>query len=286
MQLDQTRIVIRERDQWDLLDLSLHVIRAHGLQLLITSLGGAIPFAILNYWLLRDLPLSEAGDYWTYTWRMLLLVAFEMPLASAFSTMLLGQAMFTGAFDYRRIVQQTIESLPQLIWFQIILRAFFMPQVFFWGGMQRDFAPLLVLWMLLWLVPYSSWPYLNEAILLERNPLFRRPGSLSTWRRSRVLHARAGGDLFARVLAALTLGLLLVSALWLACWHFRGVLGDEFTFDRAMFTIYLPLSLWIIAGYFTVVRFLSYLDLRIRREGWEVELTLRAEADRLSRQHS
>jgi hypothetical protein len=30
-------------------------------------------------------------------------------------------------------------------------------------------------------------------------------------------------------------------------------------------------------GYLTVVRFLAYLDLRIRREGWEAELMMRAE---------
>ena len=33
-----------------------------------------------------------------------------------------------------------------------------------------------------------------------------------------------------------------------------------------------------------VVRFLSYLDLRIRHEGWEVELLMRAEALRLATQ--
>ena len=42
-----------------------------------------------------------------------------------------------------------------------------------------------------------------------------------------------------------------------------------------------PLSMWIAAGYLTVVRFLGYLDLRIRHEGWEVELRMRAEATRL-----
>jgi hypothetical protein len=46
----------------------------------------------------------------------------------------------------------------------------------------------------------------------------------------------------------------------------------------------LPVVLWIVGGYMTVVRFLGYLDLRIRREGWEVELTMRAEAARLARQ--
>ena len=46
------------------------------------------------------------------------------------------------------------------------------------------------------------------------------------------------------------------------------------------------LAIWIVVGYFSVVRFLSYLDLRIRREGWEVELRMRAEGARLTRRHA
>ncbi len=45
-----------------------------------------------------------------------------------------------------------------------------------------------------------------------------------------------------------------------------------------------PLALWLVIGFAAVARFLSYLDVRIRREGWEVELTLRAEAARLAGQ--
>ena len=47
---------------------------------------------------------------------------------------------------------------------------------------------------------------------------------------------------------------------------------------------YYPLALWLVLGFFAVVRFLGYLDLRIRREGWEVELMMRAEGARLERQ--
>jgi hypothetical protein len=39
-----------------------------------------------------------------------------------------------------------------------------------------------------------------------------------------------------------------------------------------------------VIGFFAIVRFLSYLELRIRAEGWEIELLLRAEAARLARQ--
>jgi hypothetical protein len=45
----------------------------------------------------------------------------------------------------------------------------------------------------------------------------------------------------------------------------------------------MQLAFWIVAVYFAVVRFLSYLDGRIRNEGWEVELLLRAQRGRLTR---
>ena len=43
----------------------------------------------------------------------------------------------------------------------------------------------------------------------------------------------------------------------------------------------LPVAMWLVFAFFAVVRFLAYLDLRIRREGWEVELMMRAEHTRL-----
>ena len=54
--------------------------------------------------------------------------------------------------------------------------------------------------------------------------------------------------------------------------------------DESPFTVQLclPLSMWMVAWFFTVFRFMSYLDTRIRQEGWEVELRLRAEAIRIA----
>ena len=50
--------------------------------------------------------------------------------------------------------------------------------------------------------------------------------------------------------------------------------------DVVTFTV-APVLLGVVA-FMAVVRFLSYLDLRIRHEGWEVELLMRAEAQRLA----
>ena len=48
--------------------------------------------------------------------------------------------------------------------------------------------------------------------------------------------------------------------------------------------VYVPVALWLIVIFSTVVRFLLYLDLRIRREGWEIELKVRAAANELKEQ--
>ena len=59
MQFDNTRIAIRERSYFDLLDLALLVIRRHALPLLIATAIGAAPMMLLNAWLLGDM-VSEA----------------------------------------------------------------------------------------------------------------------------------------------------------------------------------------------------------------------------------
>jgi hypothetical protein len=41
-----------------------------------------------------------------------------------------------------------------------------------------------------------------------------------------------------------------------------------------------PLALWAIALWGTILRFLVYMNTRIGGEGWELELKLKAEANR------
>ncbi|MEX2138269.1 MAG: hypothetical protein WD894_03355 [Pirellulales bacterium] len=285
MQFDKTRIVIRERALLDLLDLALHMVRVHWLPLLVASLVGVAPFVLLNYWLLADLTFVEEQDYAWYAFRMVLLVLFEAPLAAVPVTLLLGQAMFSERFAVARIVRQAIASLPQLFIYQFLIRGLLMPQALFWELFERDFTPFMWAYFIAWFVPFTYWPYIDEVILLERNPLRTGKSGRSTWKRSRVLHQGYYGDLFARLMGCAAIAAALATALWLASWYARGLFTQTNDFDSTMYTIYLPVALWIVAAFFNVVRFLSYLDLRIRREGWEVELMLRAEADRLARQY-
>ena len=60
-----------------------------------------------------------------------------------------------------------------------------------------------------------------------------------------------------------------------------GVLNLRANTEWSFAPYYWIAALWIIAGYAAVVRFLSYIDIRIRQEGWAVELRVRAEGQLL-----
>ena len=64
-------------------------------------------------------------------------------------------------------------------------------------------------------VPFVVNPYLNEIILLERNPLHEAERqSLSTSRRSSRLHQGNGGDFFLRWILNTLIGPILIVAIW------------------------------------------------------------------------
>ncbi len=277
MQLDQTRITIRERRFLELLDLGLRLVRMHPLALLAALAVGAAPWFALNYWLLHDWvspeePLRNLEDLGYYAGYMTVLVAWQMPLATAPLTLYLGQILFHQRADAGRMAAHLVGSLPQLVWYQGVMRGLFMFPVLMGG------VGLLV--VLAWFWPFAARTYLNEIILLERNPWRPRPGGLSTAKRAANLHRHALGNLFGQWLGALLIGTAWCIALLLAVWAFRGEYSYAGALDARMFLVYGPVAAWLVIGYFGIVRFLSYLDLRIRSEGWEIELRLRAEAAR------
>ena len=269
MQLDSTRIAIRERGFPEILDLSLRVIRVHGLPLLAALAAGVIPCQLFNYWLLSGLlegvDLEVEAPGW-YLFAFVVLVVWEMPLATAPMTLYLGQALFVEKPRAGPIARSLLASLPQLILYQVVLRG------------------LLTMLFVTWLVLFALWPYLNEVILLERNPWRRKQAGTSSFTRAGVIHALHLPELIGRWLTSTMLGAILLASIWFAMGFLRQSMFNGDGFDATMYAIYLPLATWLVLGYLAVVRFLSYLDLRIRGEGWEVELQMRAEAGRLARQ--
>lgn len=275
VQLDQNRIAIRERAFADVMDLALRVGRVYLGPLIVIFACTVIPVMALNAWLLADLiALGELDldmSFVPYAWTMLLLMLWEAPLVTAPITLFLGQALFAERPRSGRVVRDLLGSLPQMVWYQLVVRAVFMPLPF------------------TWFLPFAVWPYLSEVILLERNPWHsrskpRRSGRQCTRARTMALHGGYVGDLFVRWIASVGAGLLLLLSAWFSLVLLGNMLLGAGLWESPTFTVCFPLAMWLVIGYFAVVRFLGYLDLRIRREGWEVELLLRAEETRLTKQ--
>jgi hypothetical protein len=270
MQYDKARVVIRERGFGDILDLALLLIREHPWQLLLAALAGMLPFYLINAYLLDHLLDDELATFeqaWWYLYWSVTAMVLETPLATAPVTLYLGQAMFLEKPSVSRILRDLWRASGQLVLFQLVLR-----------GVLASCA-------LLWLAFFVGWPYLNEVILLEQNPLISdRKGQQTTWVRSGKLHGKMRAEILGRWLLACMVGGMLGAAVWGSLVVLHYVFAGFREPGAYLYTVYFQLAAWLTIGYFSVVRFLSYLDLRIRSEGWEVELAMRAEAARMQRQ--
>lgn len=301
MQLDQTRITVRERSMGEILDLSLQFLRQHAGPLLLTFAFGALPLALLNYlligWMmdleyLASLFLVEEGwEIIRYVWILSLLTIIEGPLASGFATAYLGRIVFEDRPRIWQLVIEVLKMAPRVIWSQLIVRGVGLAWLLalsidryseFQAGIEGFLLPLLVF---LNLAIRSFRPFINEIILLERNPILSRdPNTMTVGRRSGQLHNPSGGELFGRAILTGTVGFLMTVACFSTMLFLMGVFFNSWSPGPGMLLFGLPLAMWLVSVYLTVARFLSYLDLRIRQEGWEVELRMRAEAARMAPQ--
>ena len=112
MQLDKTRIVTRERDYLDILDLALRVVREFAGPLFLTLAVGVAPTMIFNAWLLAGYSDQDfdMGFPFLYTVLMTLLVGYQIPLVTAPVAVFLGDAVFTERPQPREILRK---FLPQ-----------------------------------------------------------------------------------------------------------------------------------------------------------------------------
>ena len=291
MQLDKTRIAIRQRDWLDLLDLALRVTRQHVGGLLGLWLLGVLPWVLVDVGLLSAVGVRLGqGDERTsqyYTLSFMLLV-WQIPLATAPLTIYLSRAMFTEP-RLGEVWRALAERGAQWLWYQGVVRGLF-PLVIVAVLASRADATWIGFFSfaaaLHWGVSVLYYPFLNEVLLLERNPWQRRPGGITTLARAMSIQRHMRGDIFVRgVLALFLAGLLFMSLLWslLGTWSFLNLRQETTPVEQLIATL---LAAWLVVGFFTVVRFLQYLDLRIGAEGWEVELVMRAEGARLSRPSS
>ncbi len=292
MEWDKTHIAIRERGLLETLDLSLQVLRHYLKPLLAAMAVGLVPLMLINYglmvWMLQGL---DAGRFpGRFLWHLTLLVILQAPLGSAPVTLFLGQAVFSDQPRLGGVLREFWQMLPRLLWCQLLVRG----AAFAWlllAALERDgefnfflegFVPLLLV-LYAWLFRMFH-PYVNEIVLLERAPLrAAAPDEVNLGQRSWNLHSAATGGLVLRALAAAAVGLMLVLGSYGSFLFLSGVLWNDWSQGPGLLAAGFPAALWLTALFLAVFRFLSYLDLRIRQEGWEVELRMRTEAARLTR---
>jgi hypothetical protein len=267
VEFDRARVAICERSWADNLDLALHLLRTYAAPLAVCALVTIVPLAVLNHLFITSLArdLGDEDTVFGVCYLLVMLVMIEAPLATAPMTLYLGQAVFVEKPTAASVARAFGATLGQLVLLQVLLRT------------------VLILPIVTWVFPYIIWPYLNEVILLERNPLVGRKGQLSTLKRNTMLHRASGGEYVLRALGSLGLSALLIVAVYLTeDMLARNLLGFEL--PAGAWLVEVQAAFWLVAVYFTAARFLSYLDARIRNEGWEVELLLRAQRSRWTRQ--
>ena len=291
MRFDQTFIAIRERGVLEIFDLALHVIVDHFKPLFWLLVVGASPWIMLDYYLVGWIATADIVEPTLYYWIMLLLIVSQAQIGTTFMTQYLGKAMFEGRPNISKTIKEVLlETSFYFYWSHGILRCV-LPVLGLCltlkaGGVEWTatvaalFMPGLVI---LGLVIRTFRPFASEILLLERTPIRSKdPTRIHFSKRSGALHGAASSDLTGRMLVAT----MFACPLAFSCFAFFAVvdstLNIQANLENTFYPFYWIVALWTVSGFLCVVRFLSYIDVRIRQEGWAVELKMRAEGQRLA----
>ncbi|MFN7628231.1 MAG: hypothetical protein ACK5PZ_15495 [Pirellula sp.] len=303
MQLDTTSIVIAQRSIDELLDLSLVVARTYLPKIILFSILGIVPFFVINLVLLYPITdydrLSMASTYSAtnsgyqarYWWTQVCLVYLQAPLAMCGVTYFLGQAVFIEQPTIRQVFGVLTSRAMALTWVLGFLRGGLLAIAFAciifvspYTNTHVEQTVYLTLFTILVFLVRGFRPFAPEILLLERCPLFIRKKSnandLSYGRRTAWLHA-GSGDLFSVQIVNTIISVAFVLLACLGILYVSGIVFGIRNWGFWMDLILFPSTLWVMAKWSAIIRFLLYLNTRIRTEGWEVELKLKAEQQRL-----
>jgi hypothetical protein len=269
MKLDRVQVAVRPRNVLECLDLALLVCGRRPLGIAAAAAVGAVPMILLNRAVFgaaeSEAALPAVG----------LATAMEMPWAAAPLTLYLGQVMFAERFtaaSWRHCLRAFAGAVWPLLLFQFVVRG--LAFVTFFGA---------VVWL-----PLAY--YFGPVTLLERGRtggILGRCGSLCRCELARIM--------LLLVIDAAILGLGWIvghrflesfTALWRggAISDVLAAAFDPFAEDgdaalaavQAFASWPSQIAFWAAAALVTVYRFFTYLDTRIRHEGWDVELKFRA----------
>lgn len=286
MRLDQSFISIRERATLETLDLAWHVISRHFWSLIGFLALGALPFAVINFYVSRS---------FTYDFRQnglfnMFLVYSQVQIGTLFVTSYLGQATFVGRPDWRVVVRSVLGRAGGLAYLHGILRLIFPAWMLLIGAAlvseieaSGAFIGFAIAILIVSMLVRCGRPFATEILVLEMTPFRTTPTSSITYaKRSRSMHQGAFGDGLNLQWMGAIFSIPLLFAIYGGLSFSAEMCGFPFEIEWMHSGVLWQMALWLVAGFWTVVRFLFYMDSRIRQEGWEVELKVRAAAMQLA----
>jgi len=284
MDLENTDIEIRERSLSQRLDIALHIVSRYPLDLLKYGAMGIVPFFVLNIVVIQGLDSVGFWEfrYWASKWFLVwALTLFEAPLATAPLLLFLSQKIFRQqirtAFIFKEIGRRALTLFLvhglfrlNIVWLAMIVLAY-----------QTESLEFFIFWLVVMCVcgPVFWWlrPYVDCIIFLEQLPIWAGFNKPTIGKRSRVLHGFSQSEVFSEsVLVSLLTCFFAFGLYGIFLWIYFGIFQETITLNWFSWTFF-AWALWIPLILTTLVRFLGYLDTRIRLEGWELELRMRSE---------
>jgi hypothetical protein len=272
MRLEDATLALEPRSVGAAIDLALLFYRRHAAKLLaLSALFGFIPVAVAGF-------RATRGDGWL--WAVLLFF---------FGSAFLGAAVVAGAghhvFGEEFTLRNTLRQMRQNFFAMLL-----------WLPLGRIVLGVLsvMCWGLLWVPVAARYGFLSEVMILEQLRGMKIGKRLEEILKS--THMEACG----RYLAIASFALLVSTVLFL---FFD--LGSQLLFGVPIFlakvswavayedvmnllsydpllVVALASTWWLVYPLARLAWFFCYLDARIRREGWDVEIAFRVEARRIA----
>ncbi len=286
MDLTNTEIEIRERSMPQRIDLGLRFLVTRGVGIFTYALIGIVPAMILNGLLVFMLDPYQTWNtiYWPTTWVLIWYLCWvQSPIVLSPLVVYLGQVLFRQQVSWSYVFRE----VRQRQWRQWLVHGVYRMQ-FFWVGLA----------LIGYYLQSSGWfysavtfgaltntafgmlrPYVEQIIYLEQLPLSAKTtGTGTIGRRSAILHSFDPGAVFFESMA---IGILTLFFFYggycLVLWTYYWITFNTVTQNWFSWTLF-SIALWNTHVVATVLRFLGYLDTRIRSEGWELELRIKREA--------
>ena len=252
MDILRAQVVFRERNLLDVLDLSLRFLVAHARAYAIVGAAVLLPSIAVTYG-------AEALWGWEAAWAVGIVLVFS---ASIPFTVLASRLVFQTSVSAGAVLSSSIRDVPKVMFARFLWAIIF--------GLSA-----LVIVPAVW--TGAAYLFLDEVLVLERATL---RGSFG--RAQRVATAQFG-DAF---LAAFFLALAVFVSVAFVDYGGRAVIEEllQFRPPRSMWaeggSVLALFGLFLAVPFVATARFFTYLNVRTRTEGWDIQIRFSALATR------